>query len=47
MILKSVLPWEARYMKGLREMVGNFVPSCKEPLVVVPLLDKEGLGAVD
>lgn len=32
MILESVLPWEARYMKGLREVVGNFVPSCKEPL---------------
>jgi hypothetical protein len=32
MILKSVLPWKASYIKGLRGVIGNFVPSCKEPL---------------
>ncbi len=33
MILKLVLPWKARYIKVLEGVVGNFVPSCKEPLL--------------
>ena len=32
MILKSALPREARHIKDLRGVIGNFVPSCKEPL---------------
>ena len=31
MILKSALPQESRYIKDSKGVIGNFVPSCKEP----------------